>query len=60
MSTYVAEVEWALGPEDDFTKNRYSRAHLWRFDGGYEVQASASPQIVPSPFSNPAHVPPIF
>jgi organic hydroperoxide reductase OsmC/OhrA len=53
---YRAAVEWA--GEGDFAEGRYSRAHVWRFDGGAEVPASASPQVVPHPFSDPAGVDP--
>lgn len=35
----------------DFAANCYSRAHVWRFDGGVEVPGSASPEIVPMPFA---------
>jgi len=35
----------------DFAANCYSRAHVWRFDGGVEVPGSASPQVVPIPFA---------
>jgi organic hydroperoxide reductase OsmC/OhrA len=47
---YTATVEWRRG-EGDFAKGRYSRAHVWRFDGGIEFKASASPSVVPKPFS---------
>jgi organic hydroperoxide reductase OsmC/OhrA len=47
---YKATVEWRRG-EGDFAKGRYSRAHVWRFDGGIEVAASASPLVVPLPYS---------
>jgi organic hydroperoxide reductase OsmC/OhrA len=56
VGEYRATVEWA--GEGDFAANRYSRAHRWRFDGGAEVPASASPQVVPIPFSDPASVDP--
>jgi organic hydroperoxide reductase OsmC/OhrA len=56
MGEHRATVEWWV--EGDFVANRYSRAHLWRFDGGAEVPASASPQAVPVPLSNPAGVDP--
>lgn len=46
---YTAEVVWSLDGELD--KGRYSRGHLWRFDGGIEVPASASPSVVPLPHS---------
>jgi organic hydroperoxide reductase OsmC/OhrA len=57
MSMYQAEVVWK-NDSDKFTLGRYSRAHLWRFDGGVEVQASASPQVVPLPFSTERAVDP--
>ncbi len=41
-----------------FTDKRYSRAHTWRFDGGAVVAASASPHIVPLPYSVEANVDP--
>ncbi len=47
---YRATVEWRRD-EGEFDKGRYSRAHVWRFDGGIEVPASASPHVVPRPFS---------
>lgn len=54
---YGARVEWQ---RDDaaFTDNRYSRQHRWRFDGGIDVVASASPQIVPLPLSTAEAVDP--
>ncbi|MBA2770482.1 MAG: OsmC family protein, partial [Sphingomonas sp.] len=36
----------------------YSRAHEWVFDGGAVVPASASPHIVPKPWSDEAGVDP--
>jgi organic hydroperoxide reductase OsmC/OhrA len=48
--SYTATVEWRRG-EGDFAKGRYSRAHVWRFDGGIELAASSSPNVVPKPFS---------
>lgn len=50
MSQHAATVEWSRGSAA-FTDNRYSRAHWWRFDGGVDVKASASPHIVPLPLS---------
>lgn len=47
---YTATVDWRRG-EGDFAKGRYSRAHVWRFDGGIELAASSSPHVVPKPFS---------
>jgi organic hydroperoxide reductase OsmC/OhrA len=54
---YKATVEWRRG-EGEFAKGRYSRGHVWRFDGGAEVPASSSPQVVPLPFSVEAAVDP--
>lgn len=56
MSEHVARVEWSA--EGDFPSGRYSRAHRWRFDGGQVVSASASPSVVPSPWSDAAGVDP--
>ncbi|MRR56650.1 MAG: OsmC family peroxiredoxin [Deltaproteobacteria bacterium] len=50
MERYKAEVIWTRG-DDAFLDNRYSRRHLLRFDGGVEVIGSASPHIVPLPYS---------
>jgi organic hydroperoxide reductase OsmC/OhrA len=47
---YHATIVWHRD-DDDFSKGRYSRAHEWRFDGGVTVPASASPGVVPHPFS---------
>jgi len=54
---YRAGVHWR---RDDaaFTDNRFSRAHTWRFDGGLEVPASASPHVVRVPLSVEAAVDP--
>jgi len=57
MSEYKATIKWQrTGP--DFLKGRYSREHVWTFDGGVTVPASASPHVVPAPWSNPACVDP--
>jgi organic hydroperoxide reductase OsmC/OhrA len=55
---YEATVEWRAGGGEPFTTRRYSRAHRWRFDGGTDVPASASPQVVPLPLSDEAGVDP--
>jgi organic hydroperoxide reductase OsmC/OhrA len=57
MHLYTAQIDWTRG-DAAFIDNRYSRAHLWRFDGGVEVPASSSPQVVRTPFSDPANVDP--
>lgn len=57
MSEHKATISWnRTGP--DFLKGQYSREHTWRFDGGFTVSASASPSVVPAPYSNPAGVDP--
>jgi organic hydroperoxide reductase OsmC/OhrA len=53
---HEARVIWQSS--GDFAANRYTRGHFWRFDGGAEVAASASPSVVPEPFSDPAAVDP--
>jgi len=58
MSTYTATIRWIRTGHGDFTKGQYSRAHQWAFDGGALVPASASPHIVPAPWSNEAGVDP--
>ena len=58
MSTYTATIRWNRSSEGDFAKGQYSRAHQWAFDGGALVPASASPHVVPAPWSNPAGVDP--
>jgi organic hydroperoxide reductase OsmC/OhrA len=50
MAEHRATVSWRRD-EGDFTKGHYSRAHVWRFDGGIEVRASAAPTVVPAPWS---------
>jgi organic hydroperoxide reductase OsmC/OhrA len=51
MSTYTAKISWKNDSPETFTKNRYSRAHTWTFDGGIDVPASSSPHAVRLPFS---------
>src|SRR2546428_9233200 len=57
MAEYTSVVVWSRGGAA-FTDNRYSRGHRWLFDGGVEVPASASPQVVPVPLSVAAAVDP--
>jgi organic hydroperoxide reductase OsmC/OhrA len=54
---YRAGVHWTRG-DAAFTDNRFSRAHAWRFDGGLEVPASASPHVVRVPLAVEAAVDP--
>lgn len=57
MSSHKATISWSL-VTGDFAKGTYGRAHQWEFDGGTVCQASASPFVVPAPFSNPEGVDP--
>ena len=53
MSEHRATIEWTGGGSaGDFLKLRYTREHRWTFDGGLTVEASASPSVVPAPWSN--------
>ena len=56
MSEHIAIIEWKRN-QAMFTDNKYNREHTWKFDG-VEIAASASPHIVPVPYSNPACVDP--
>lgn len=50
MNIYTADILW-FRSGDKFIDNCYSRRHVLRFDGGIEVAGSASPHIVPLPYS---------
>src|SRR5262245_24399639 len=58
MSQYTAQIVWKRQPSEAYTDNKYSRAHMWRFDGGAEIPASAAPSVVKPPMSDPAGVDP--
>lgn len=53
MSEHRVTVRWSREGAE-FTPKGYSRDHVWRFEGGSEVQASAAPQY----HGNPARVDP--
>jgi organic hydroperoxide reductase OsmC/OhrA len=57
MSKHVARVVWQAG-ETPHREATYTRQHVWQFDGGLSVLASASPQRVRTPMSNEAAVDP--
>jgi len=57
MSEHTASLRWERG-SDEFLRQRYSRVHLWRFDGGAEIRAAASPAVVRPPFTDAAGVDP--
>jgi organic hydroperoxide reductase OsmC/OhrA len=56
MSRHQATVSWRS--DGRFGSGGYSRRHEWRFDGGAVVTASAAPEMVPVPMSDPAGVDP--
>jgi organic hydroperoxide reductase OsmC/OhrA len=43
MSEHRATIHWNR-QQTEFTYKQYSRDHMWRFEGGSEVRASAAPQ----------------
>lgn len=57
MAQHICTVTWQRDAQA-FVDQRYSRRHTWHFDGGAQVPASASPHVVPLPFSDPAGVDP--
>jgi organic hydroperoxide reductase OsmC/OhrA len=57
LSEYTATIKWQRG-DQDFLDDNYSRGHVWEFDGGIRVPASASPHIVPVPKSVAENVDP--
>lgn len=52
-----ATIVWQRG-DQTFTDNRYSRRHRWQVDGGLEIAASSSPDIVRPPLSDPTAIDP--
>jgi len=58
MASHNATIRWFASPGEDFARGQYSRAHSWSFDGGAVVDASASPHVVPAPWSDPEGVDP--
>jgi len=58
MSKYSAKISWYRADDEAYVDNKYSRGHEWSFDGGVTVAASASPQVVPLPYSVAQNVDP--
>jgi len=54
---YTVDIRWQRN-DPTSANHRYSRAHVWAFDGGVEVPASSSPHVVPVPYSDPTAVDP--
>lgn len=52
MAEYTTSIEWSCRDEEVFLSRRYSRRHLWNFDGGLSIPASSSPYVVPPPMSD--------
>ena len=50
MSLHTVSIIWSRQGQT-FVDGQYSRAHRWTFDGGIDVQASASPSVVKLPLS---------
>jgi organic hydroperoxide reductase OsmC/OhrA len=57
MSQHKATVSWKSDNEN-FMTGKFTRLHSWTFDGGAVVPASASPSVVPAPYSSPTCVDP--
>jgi organic hydroperoxide reductase OsmC/OhrA len=57
MGEHKAVVVWERGGAA-FLEQKYSRGHRWLFDGGLEVPASSSPDVVKPPLSVVAAVDP--
>ena len=49
---------WNRGEEENFLNGQYKRTHQWIMEGGMILNASASPEIVPIPMSDPALIDP--
>lgn len=56
--TFSVKISWEKAASEAFVDDKYSRKHIWIFDGGIELAASASPHIVPLPISAEAAVDP--
>lgn len=57
MAQHSATVTWTRNGAR-FSNGQYSRVHRWRFASGTEITASAAPDIVPPPCSDPDAVDP--
>lgn len=58
MSEHQARIRWTRRPEERFIDSRYSRGHVWEFDGGVSVPASSAVSSVPLPYSKAENVDP--
>jgi organic hydroperoxide reductase OsmC/OhrA len=57
MSQHKATVSWKSDNEN-FLAGKFTRVHTWAFDGGAVVAASASPSVVPAPYSSAVGIDP--
>ena len=57
MQDFEATIKWQCDGKG-FLNNEYSRAHTWEFDGGAVIHASATPHVVPAPWSVAENVDP--
>ena len=57
MAVYTATVRWERGGQK-FSDGKFSRGHVWEFDGGASIAASASPHLVRLPYSVAENVDP--
>jgi organic hydroperoxide reductase OsmC/OhrA len=57
MAKYIATISWSRNGQS-FINSKYKRVHQWEFDSGQTIRASASPNIVPTPLSDPSAVDP--
>ena len=48
MSEHRATIHWDR-QDTPFTPKEYTRDHVWRFEGGSEVRASAAPEYLGNP-----------
>jgi organic hydroperoxide reductase OsmC/OhrA len=46
MARFRASVDWALRPDEDFSKGRYVRGHTVTFEPGPRVRGTASAHVV--------------
>jgi len=57
MPDHLATIHWQRG-DAAFTGGKFSRVHSWTFDGGVNVEAAASPSVVPAMYNSDAAVDP--
>lgn len=55
---YLAKILWQKKETESFIDNKYSRNHIWHFDGGTKVNASSSSQVISVPMSDDTAVDP--